>query len=142
MKKEPTNHQALLDRDVRAAFPDDESVNEALRVIVKAAETLTSQRPRIQREPKPVHQPRPAVKKRRKQSTQRQKACRVIVLSARGKIIYSTDELRSRPDLRKRILNHQRHRLKEKYPSLRTMRDAVYKLEWLVDGKWVVDKAV
>lgn len=26
----------LLDRDVREAFPDDESVNEALRVIVKA----------------------------------------------------------------------------------------------------------
>ncbi|MDQ3666942.1 MAG: hypothetical protein M3410_10270 [Acidobacteriota bacterium] len=28
---------ALLDRDVRQAFPDDESVNEALRVIAKAA---------------------------------------------------------------------------------------------------------
>ena len=27
----------LLDRDVRKAFPDDESVNEALRVIAKAA---------------------------------------------------------------------------------------------------------
>lgn len=27
----------LLDPDIRAAFPDDESVNEALRVIVKAA---------------------------------------------------------------------------------------------------------
>jgi len=27
----------LLDRDVRAAFPDDESVNQALRVIAKAA---------------------------------------------------------------------------------------------------------
>jgi len=27
----------LLDRDVREAFPDDESVNEALRVIAKAA---------------------------------------------------------------------------------------------------------
>jgi len=27
----------LLDADVRAAFPDDESVNEALRVIAKAA---------------------------------------------------------------------------------------------------------
>ena len=29
----------LLDRDVREAFPDDESVNEALRVIAKAGET-------------------------------------------------------------------------------------------------------
>jgi hypothetical protein len=28
---------ALLDRDVREAFPDDQSVNEALRVIAKAA---------------------------------------------------------------------------------------------------------
>jgi hypothetical protein len=27
----------LLDRDVRKAFPDDESVNEALRVLAKAA---------------------------------------------------------------------------------------------------------
>ena len=27
---------ALLDRDVRQAFPDDEAVNEALRVIAKA----------------------------------------------------------------------------------------------------------
>jgi hypothetical protein len=27
---------ALLDRDVREAFPDDESVNEALRVVAKA----------------------------------------------------------------------------------------------------------
>ena len=27
----------LLDRDVREAFPDDQSVNEALRVIAKAA---------------------------------------------------------------------------------------------------------
>ena len=32
----------LLDRDVRAAFPDDESVNEALRVIAKAAKRQAS----------------------------------------------------------------------------------------------------
>jgi hypothetical protein len=32
----------LLDPDVRAAFPDDESVNEALRVIAKAAKQQTS----------------------------------------------------------------------------------------------------
>jgi len=31
----------LLEPDVRKAFPDDESVNEALRVIVKAAKRLT-----------------------------------------------------------------------------------------------------
>lgn len=33
---------ALLDRDVREAFPDDESVNEALRVIAKAGERQVS----------------------------------------------------------------------------------------------------
>src|SRR6266700_4120402 len=33
----------LLDRDVREAFPDDESVNEALRVIAKAAKRQASQ---------------------------------------------------------------------------------------------------
>jgi hypothetical protein len=32
----------LLDRDVRQAFPDDESVNEALRVIAKAAKRQAS----------------------------------------------------------------------------------------------------
>ena len=31
---------ALLDRDVREAFPDDQSVNEALRVIARAAKRL------------------------------------------------------------------------------------------------------
>ena len=33
---------ALLDRDVREAFPDDESVNQALRVIAKAAREQAS----------------------------------------------------------------------------------------------------
>ncbi|SRR6266487_5350160 len=32
----------LLDKDVRKAFPDDESVNEALRVIAKAAKHQAS----------------------------------------------------------------------------------------------------
>ncbi len=32
----------LLDRDVREAFPDDESVNEVLRVIAKAAKRQAS----------------------------------------------------------------------------------------------------
>lgn len=32
----------LLDRDVREAFPDDESVNEALRVITKVAKRQAS----------------------------------------------------------------------------------------------------
>jgi hypothetical protein len=38
----------LLDPDVRKAFPDDESVNEALRVIAKAAKQQTS---RVQKDP-------------------------------------------------------------------------------------------
>ncbi|MCM3900627.1 MAG: hypothetical protein ND866_02875 [Pyrinomonadaceae bacterium] len=33
---------ALLERDVREAFPDDQSVNEALRVIAKAAKQQAS----------------------------------------------------------------------------------------------------
>jgi hypothetical protein len=33
----------LLDSDVRKAFPDDESVNEALRVIAKAAKQQAAQ---------------------------------------------------------------------------------------------------
>ena len=32
----------LLDRDVRQAFPDDESVNEALRVVAQAGKRLVS----------------------------------------------------------------------------------------------------
>ena len=31
---------ALLDRDVAEAFPDDKSVNDALRTVLKAAERL------------------------------------------------------------------------------------------------------
>ena len=33
---------ALLDRDVREAFPDDKSVNEALRVVAKAGKQQAS----------------------------------------------------------------------------------------------------
>ena len=36
----------LLEPDVRAAFPDDESVNEALRVIAKAAKQQASRAPK------------------------------------------------------------------------------------------------
>ena len=36
-----------LDRDVRKAFPDDESVNEALRVIAKAAKQQASRGRRV-----------------------------------------------------------------------------------------------
>ena len=36
---------ALLDRDVAAAFPDDEAVNEALRSVMNAAERLSKSIP-------------------------------------------------------------------------------------------------
>ncbi|MGH9871019.1 MAG: hypothetical protein ACREA9_28210 [Pyrinomonadaceae bacterium] len=39
----------LLDRDVRKAFPDDESVNEALRVIAKLAKQQASRARKPQR---------------------------------------------------------------------------------------------
>lgn len=35
-----------LDQDVREAFPDDESVNEALRVIAKAAKQQATRKPK------------------------------------------------------------------------------------------------
>jgi hypothetical protein len=38
---------ALLDRDVREAFPDDKSVNEALRVIAKAAKQQAARASRV-----------------------------------------------------------------------------------------------
>ncbi len=44
---------ALLDRDVREAFPDDQSVNEALRVIAKAAKQQASRASKT-----PVRSPR------------------------------------------------------------------------------------
>ena len=37
----------LLDPDIRAAFPDDESVNEALRVIAKAAKQQASRAKKV-----------------------------------------------------------------------------------------------
>ena len=46
----------LLDRDVRKAFPDDASVNEALRVIAKAAKkqaVRSSKNPSRNRKPTP-----------------------------------------------------------------------------------------
>lgn len=36
----------LLDPDIRAAFPDDESVNEALRVIAQAAKQQAARAPK------------------------------------------------------------------------------------------------
>ena len=51
----------LLDADVRAAFPDDESVNEALRVIAKAGKQQASRAKK-----KPVQTGHSSAKTRRK----------------------------------------------------------------------------
>ena len=48
----------LLDPDVRAAFPDDESVNEALRVIAKAAKQQATRARKVSARPR-KSSPRP-----------------------------------------------------------------------------------
>jgi hypothetical protein len=40
--KKKLEYSVLLDDDVRDAFPDDESVNEALKVILTAAQKLAA----------------------------------------------------------------------------------------------------
>lgn len=44
----------LLERDVRRAFPDDESVNEALRVIAKAAKQFAAVNAKRPSKPKKI----------------------------------------------------------------------------------------
>ena len=72
MKKERQNRYALLDHDVRDAFPDDESVNEALRVILTAAQTLAL---RLSLRTKQ--------KKRRDQNYEEKMNCRVLAMSGK-----------------------------------------------------------
>ena len=43
------NNLALLDRDVAEAFPNDRAVNEALRIVLKAAARLPGRPPRKRR---------------------------------------------------------------------------------------------
>jgi len=53
----------LLEPDIRAAFPDDESVNEALRVIAKAAKQASrAKKP-------PLSAQRPSTRVRRKSAS-------------------------------------------------------------------------
>jgi hypothetical protein len=49
-----------LDRDVREAFPDDESVNEALRVIAKAAKQQAVRKPKTRSRKPPTRSRRAA----------------------------------------------------------------------------------
>ena len=118
-------HSAYLD-DVRIAFPDDESVNEALRVILKAAENLATKLPTR------VH------KRRRTPNYGDKTNCRVIVKSGQD-ILYKTPTRQARRDLRDRIVRNQRRLLHREHPELKTMRDVRY--QWREGGRWVTDNA-
>lgn len=56
-----------------------------------------------------------------------------------GKIIYETPKRHSTPDKHKEIISFQRRWLQKEYPSLKTMRDVVYKLQWQEGDDWVFD---
>lgn len=73
-----------------------------------------------------------------KRSTERQKPCRVLALS-HGKVIYSTPTRHSRADLHKEIISFQRRWLQRQYPTLKTMQEVVYKLQWLEGDEWIFD---
>jgi hypothetical protein len=90
--KNKLSYPTLLDHDVRYAFPDDESVNEALRVILTAAQKLAARLPI-------------RTKKRRTQRPEKKTKCRVLAMSGK-KILYKTPIRQSRHDLRKRIISN------------------------------------
>jgi len=106
--------------------------------LLQVSSTLVMERPQIQTEPRPILQSGQAVTKPRKQRSEEQKPCRVLALS-HGKIIYSTPTRRSRPDLHKEIIAFQRRWLQKKYPTLRTLREVIYKLQWLDGDAWIFD---
>jgi hypothetical protein len=126
MKKELTLF-ALLDRDVREAFPDDASVNEALRVILKAAQRLAARLPISTKT------------KRRKHYYEKKTNCRVRAI-LRGKVLYETPMLissrRKRPD----IVKNQRKLLEKQHPELKNTKGVTYELQWLENDRWVTDK--
>ncbi|HMH45745.1 MAG TPA: hypothetical protein VK557_19815 [Pyrinomonadaceae bacterium] len=119
-------YSALLDDDIRAAFPDDVSVNEALRTIVSAAQALAN-RTSISKT------------KRRKHYYEKKTNCRVVAKS-KGKVLYETPMLTSSPRKRKEIVSHQRKLLRQKHPELKNLKDVTYELEWFEGTRWVPDK--
>lgn len=126
--KKKLSYPTLLDHDIRDAFPDDESVNEALRVILTAAQKLAARLPIRTK------------KKRRKQRYEKKTNCRVLATSGK-KILYETPIRQSRPDLRKKIISNQRRLLQKEHPELKNAKDVEYVLQWLEGDRWVIDKA-
>ena len=127
MKKERQNRYALLDHDVRDAFPDDESVNEALRVILTAAQTLALRLSLRTKE-----------KNRREQNYEEKMNCRVLAMSGK-RVLFATPIRQSRPDLRKRIVSNQQRLLQNEHPELKNMTNVRYVLQWRNGDRWVND---
>jgi hypothetical protein len=118
---------ALLDPDVREVFPDDASVNEALRVILKAAQRLAADPPVSTKT------------KRRKHYYEKKENCRVRAMS-RSTVLYETPMLTSSPRKRSDILRNQRKWLEKAHPELKNIKDVTYELQWLENDRWVTDK--
>lgn len=124
--KEKLQYAALLDRDIREAFPDDASVNEALRVILNAAQRLAASLPI-------------SSKTKRKHYYEKKTNCRVRAMS-RGKVLYETLMLTSSPRKRPHIVRSQRKLLEKAHPDLKNMKEVRYELQWLENDRWVTDK--
>jgi hypothetical protein len=126
--KKKLSYPTLLDNDVREVFPDDASVNEALRVILKAAQRLA------------VRLPISPKTKRRKHYYEKKTNCRVRAI-LRGKVLYETPMLTSSPRKRPNIVRNQRKLFEKAHPELKNMKGLTYELQWLEgDDRWVTDK--
>ena len=116
-----------MDSDIREAVPDDESVNEALIVISKAAQNL-ARRISI-----------PTKTRQRKHYYEKKTNCRVRAMS-RGKVLYETQMLTSSPRKRTDILRNQRKLPEKAHPALKKMKDVKYELQWFENVRWVNDE--
>jgi hypothetical protein len=65
--------------------------------------------------------------------------CRVLALNAVGDVIYQTPTRHTRVGLPKarKMLNWQTGWLRRAYSQLNTLADVTYKLQWLVNGRWL-----
>jgi hypothetical protein len=119
-------HLAYLGDDVRKAFPDDDSVNEALRVILKAAENLAAKSSTY------------ANKRRRTPNYGEKTNCRVLAKSGRH-ILYATPIRQARRDLSDRVVANQRRLLQKEQPELKDMPQVQYVLQWREGDRWVTE---
>ena len=115
-----------LDPDIRQAFPDDESVNEVLRAIVRATGYVTGR------------QQAPSKKRTRNQMHELKVNCRVLAKS-KGRTLYKTPIRTSAPRKRSDIIRYQRKWLEQEHPQLRRRGDVDYVLQWFKNGHWVTD---